>query len=216
MKPILARELLQDFTRWSPPHVGDDQPSASEPAEETPPRPTVFELEELERQAREEGFITGLAEGRAKAAEELREQRARLDALFESAARPLQMLDEVIEQELARLAMVVARRVLAQELRMAPELVVRAVREAAVFLPLAERELRVRLHPDDVALMRELDAVETAWQLLPDPSLERGDCLLESGRSRLDARVETRLSAVVDAVLGPDADSDDAADEVIA
>lgn len=215
MKPILARELLQDFTRWAPPHMGE-QPPAPPEEEEAPPRPTVFELEELERQAREEGFVTGLAEGRAKAAEELREHRARLEALFESVARPLQMLDEATEQELARLAMVAARRVLAHELRVSPALVVQAVREAAVSLPSAERDLRVRLHPDDVTLMRELDAVETHWQLLPDPALDRGDCLLESGRSRLDARVETRLAAVIDAVLGIDGDQDDDVDEVTA
>ena len=136
MKPILARELLQDFTRWAPPHMGE-QPPAPPEEEEAPPRPTVFELEELERQAREEGFVTGLAEGRAKAAEELREHRARLEALFESVARPLQMLDEATEQELARLAMVAARRVLAHELRVSPALVVQAVREAAVALPSA-------------------------------------------------------------------------------
>src|ERR1700761_8121845 len=203
MKPILARELLQDFTRWAPPHMGE-QPPAPPEEEEAPPRPTVFELEELERQAREEGFVTGLAEGRAKAAEELREHRARLEALFESVARPLQMLDEATEQELAH------------DLRVSPALVVQAVREAAVALPSAERDLRVRLHPDDVTLMRELDAVETHWQLLPDPALDRGDCLLENGRSRLDARVETRLAAVIDAVLGIDSDQDDDVDEVTA
>ncbi|HEY9130254.1 MAG TPA: flagellar assembly protein FliH [Dyella sp.] len=212
MKPILARELLQDFLRWEPPHVGDHQPPATPVEDETPPRPTVFELEELERQAREEGFVTGLAEGRAKAAEELREHRGRLEALFESIARPMQMLDDATEQELAQLAMVVARRVLAHELRTTPELIVRAVREAAVSLPAAERELRVRLHPDDVQLLRELDAVETTWQLLPDPALDRGDCVLESGRSRLDARIETRLAAVVDAVLGVDGQDEDASE----
>ena len=215
MKPILARELLQDFTRWAPPQMGE-QPPAPSAEEETPARPTVFELEELERQAREEGFVTGLAEGRAKAAEELREHRARLEALFESVARPLQMLDDATEQELARLAMVAARRVLAHELRVSPALVIQAVREAALALPSAERDLRVRLHPDDVTLMRELDAVETHWQLLADPALDRGDCLLESGRSRLDARVETRLAAVVDAVLGIDSDQNDDVDEVTA
>ncbi|MES1153475.1 MAG: FliH/SctL family protein [Rhodanobacter sp.] len=41
--------------------------------------------------------------------------------------------------------------------------------------------------------------------MLADPALSRGDCRLESERSRLDARVETRLAAMIDAVLGDDA-----------
>ena len=40
----------------------------------------------------------------------------------------------------------------------------------------------------------------------------RGDCVLESQRSRLDARVSTRLEAVIDAVIGDDLD--DGEDEV--
>jgi len=63
-------------------------------------------------------------------------------------------------------------------------------------------------------LLRSLDMVESHWQLMPDSSLQRGDCLLESERSRLDARVETRLAAVVDAVLGAEAEDTDEDDEV--
>ena len=71
------------------------------------------------------------------------------------------------------------------------------------------RVLEVRVHPDDLALLREHAVAEEHWQLLPDPALARGDCLLESERSRLDARVDTRLAAVVDAVLGMDEDDGD-------
>jgi flagellar assembly protein FliH len=90
---------------------------------------------------------------------------------------------------------------------MHPERIAQAVRQAVAALPAATRELRVRLHPDDLALLRELDAAEPHWQLQADPSLERGDCVLESERSRLDARVETRLAAMIDAVLGDEADT---------
>ena len=38
-----------------------------------------------------------------------------------------------------------------------------------------------------------------------DPALARGDCRLESEHSRLDARVETRLAAIIDALLGDEA-----------
>ncbi|HSN32149.1 MAG TPA: FliH/SctL family protein, partial [Ideonella sp.] len=122
--------------------------------------------------------------------------------LYDAAARPLQAFDEQAGQELARLAMLVAQRVIACELRLSPDLIARAVREAAGALPAAARELRVHLHPQDLALLHELGAAESHWQLFADPALARGDCQLESERSRLDARVETRLAAIVDAVLG--------------
>jgi len=194
-------DAAMDFRRWELPQVGA-APEPPAPADAPLPQPTVRELEALEQQARDEGRAAGLAEGRATAAQVLRERLAQLDAVCEAVARPLQAFDEHVAQELARLAMVVAGRVIARELQLSPELIVRAVREAANALPAATRELRVHLHPQDLALLRELDAAERHWQLLADPALARGDCRLESEHSRLDARLETRLAAVVDAVLG--------------
>lgn len=193
-----------DFQRWELPNVGAR--STASTAGNTPPQPTVRELAALEQQAREEGYAAGHAEGSAAAQQQLQRRMAELDALYDAAARPLQVLDEQTGQELARLAMVVAQRVIAHELQLSPALVVQAVRQAATALPAATRELRVHLHPADLALLRESGAAEGHWQLLADPALSRGDCRLESERSRLDARVETRLAAMIDAVLGEDAD----------
>lgn len=191
-----------DFQRWELPNVGTR--STASQAANTPPQPTVRELAALEQQAREEGYAAGRAEGLAAAQQQLRERMAQLDALYDAAARPLLALDEQTGQELVRLATIVASRVTTRELQLSPDLIARAVREAAAALPAATRELRVHVHPQDLALLQELGAAESHWQLLADPALARGDCQLESERSRLDARVETRLAAIVDAVLGDD------------
>ena len=193
-------DVTADFRRWELPNVGVG-PTASAAAN-APSQPTVRELAALEQQAREEGYAAGHAEGMAAAQQQLRQRLAELDALYDAAARPLQQLDEQTGQELAQLAMIVARRVIAHELQLSPALVVQAVRQAAGALPAATRELRVHLHPADLALLRESGAAETHWQLLADTTLARGDCRLESERSRLDARLETRLAAMIDAVLG--------------
>ena len=213
MNAVMNRDKLLPFERWLPPEVGE--PVAVEPTPEPVQQPTLRDLESIEQQAREEGYAAGHAQGMAEAQQILQERMQRLDALLDSAARPLRSMDELVELELTRLAMTVSRQVIAHELRTAPDLVVEAVRQAALALPSASGNLRVRLHPDDLALLRSLEMVESHWQLLPDNSLQRGDCLLESERSRLDARVETRLAAVVDAVLGAEAEGIDAdADEV--
>jgi len=199
MSAVLNRDAVAGYQRWEPPQVGGAPAPA--PAE-APNHPTVSDLEDLERQAREEGHAAGLAQGLAEARAQGRERVARLEAICAQAARPLDGLDAAVEQELAQLALLVARRVIAQELATRPDLIVQAVRQAAAALPAATRELRVRLHPEDLSLMRELEAAETHWQLVADPALKRGDCLLESERSRLDARLETRLAVMIDAVLG--------------
>ncbi|WP_114239973.1 flagellar assembly protein FliH [Dyella sp. C9] len=214
MNAVLTHDHFFAFERWQPPEVGDPEP-APEPVAEPVAQPTVRDLEEIQRQAHDEGYAAGHAEGMAAACDVINERIRRLDALLESAARPLHSMDELVELELARLAMTAARQVLSHELRSSPDLVVEAVRQAALALPASTGSLRVRLHADDLALMRTLGAAENHWHLVADPTLQRGDCILESERSRLDARVETRLAAVVDAVLGSDGEDLDAdADEV--
>lgn len=203
----MLNTATEDFQRWEMPNVGNPI-APKKPAAGEPSPPTVRELEALERQAREEGFgagqAEGLAEGRAAAQQQLREHMKVLDALCDAAARPLQLLDDEASGELAQLAAVVARRVIMHELKIAPELVAGIVRQAAATLPMATRELRVYLHPLDLALLQELGTAERHWQLLGDSTLSRGDCRFESERSRLDARVETRLAVVIDALLGED------------
>jgi flagellar assembly protein FliH len=212
MAGVVGCDKAADFERWVLPNIGipPPAPAASAPA----PQPTVFELEEIERVAREEGFAAGLAEGRAAARQQIDEQLARFESLCAAAARPLDALDDMTEQELARLATVMARRVVGRELQLDPSLIELAVREAAAALPSATRDLRVWVHPDDLTLLHELGVTEATWHLGARPTLSRGDCVLESERSRLDARVDTRLAAVIDAVLGNDVD--DGVDEVVA
>jgi flagellar assembly protein FliH len=207
MASVLSRDKIPLYDKWEPPTVGDHRPVAEpEPA----PGPTVYELEEIERQAREEGYTAGLAEGRAAAKSQLDERLARLEAICSAVARPLTTFDDATERELALLATVMAERVIGRELKLDPSLVALAIRKAADALPSATRELRVWVNPQDMDLLRELGADEPHWRFGADPKLQRGDCVLESARSRLDARVTTRLAAVVEAVLGDDLDESDA------
>ncbi len=197
-----SSEAVSCIRRWELPQVGNAPPVTKVAGAAA--QPTVSELEAIGQQAREEGYAAGHAEGLAAAQQHLQAQLIRFDALYASAARPLQTLDEQTEQELARLAMAVARRVIAHELTLSPELIVKAVRQAISALPASTRELRVYVHPDDLPLLKDSAAAEAHWKLFADPLLARGDCRLESERSRLDARVEARIAAVIDAVFSED------------
>ena len=75
---FFSREELKGFRRWELPEVGESKPAEPAP-EPTPALPTVADLEGLEREAREAGYAAGLAEGRAAARDELREQAALLE-----------------------------------------------------------------------------------------------------------------------------------------
>ena len=162
-------------------------------------------MQDLEAQAREEGHAQGLLEGRAAAKLELTQQVARLTAILGALARPLDDVDVEVEQDIAQLAMAVARQLIRRELKTSPDEVIASVREALAALPAAARDVRVSVHPDDALLIRShLGEAHAAgsWQLLDDPLISRGGCVINTDHSRIDARVETRLARVVGAVLG--------------
>lgn len=197
LQPILPREDIGTAERWTVPDVA--------PASRTneAARPTVAELEDLAEQARREGFEQGLAQGRDAARTELRVQTTRLGRLCDALAQPLADIDDAVESELAQLAVLIARRVIGHSIRTQPETLLPLVRELIAQLPAGTRHLRIHVHPDDAVLLREHlgDLDERGWRIEESAQLQPGDCQLTSDQSRLDARVATRLEAVVDAVL---------------
>lgn len=197
---VLAREQAHEFARWELPDVSSPGIGRARAAPAS-----VRHLEGLEAQAREEGFARGLAEGRKAADEELARKGRALVDLLDALAEPLRDVDAQVESELAQLAMAVARQLVRRELRTAPEEVIGALREALRALPAQARKVRVSVHPEDAALIRThlgLGEGERAWELVEDAMIARGGCLVRSEHSRVDARVESRLSAIAAAVLG--------------
>ena len=79
------------------------------------------------------------------------------------------------------------------------------IREAVGRLPAAARDVRVHLHPEDAAAIAERLAStgrERAWSVVEDPTLTRGGCLVRSENSQIDARLESRVNAIVSSMLG--------------
>lgn len=195
---VIQRESVGDGARrW-------EQPDLVAPAA---PLRTVRQLEALEEEARAEGYAKGLAEGRAQAAEELKQRVVEVESLLDALSQPLHDLDAEVEHQLVELALTVARQMVRRELRTRPDEVISVVRQALAALPASARHVRVQLHPEDAALVTSAlkageGSHEHAWEIREDPLLTRGGCLLHAESSHVDARVETRLGAVVAAVMG--------------
>lgn len=190
---------------WVPPEI--DGPVANRPS-----RHSKAELDQIGQAAWEEGFARGQEAGRAAALNlmqpQINAQKARVgqvQSILDMLAAPLSELDEAVAAELAHLACIIARHVVRRELRADPAQVIAAVREAVGLLPIVSRNVRVHLHPDDAAIVRERlsePQSERAWVVLEDPVLERGGCRVVTENSQIDARLESRIGAVIATVLG--------------
>lgn len=206
MSKIIPKEELDTIENWSLPEVNL---SAKREAAARPL--TARQIEELQQQAREEGFQIGRREGLEAGKKEIRARVHELDALMQTLAKPLDQLDAQIEDDLVQLALAVARQLVRRELRTDPGQVLAVVREAMAALPLAARNVRLHLHPEDAALVREtlsLSEGERSWSIVEDPVLTRGGCKVSSDTSQIDASVERRLHNVIANVLGGQRETD--------
>lgn len=178
------------------------------PSAEAKP-PTVEDIEQVHRQARESGYQEGFQAGRQagleagqregkaqgeKAAQQLLATAAKLDAA-------LAELDQAVTDELAALSLEIAREVLRQTLAIQPETVVGVVRDALTHLP--HQHANIYLHPDDAALVRSYagDQLSHAGHRIhEDGRLHRNDVLIEASGAQVDATLTSRWRRVVESL----------------
>jgi flagellar assembly protein FliH len=172
--------------------------------------PTVGGLVDLQAEAYKEAFEQGLAEGREEGRAQVHAQVEKLAGMFYDLAKPFEELDAEVERELLTLAMALARQIVRRELKADPTQIIGIIREAIGALPVAAREVRVHLHPEDAAVVRQNLAPtesERAWQIVEDPVMARGGCQITTATSRVDARLETRLGAILSELMGTERQS---------
>jgi flagellar assembly protein FliH len=198
MSEAADSEVLADpharFARWQMPvfeSASNDAPL------------TAQQLDDIETAAYEEGRQRGYADGVAAGRDEMQRQAERLRALIEQIARPLATLDDEVERALVDVACAVARRLVGDELAIAPERVVTLARIALAALPRDLRDVRLYLHPQDAALARdELQPPPEAesFRILDDAALMRGDCRVQTESAYLDARLDARVALLAAAI----------------
>lgn len=194
----------------APPAAAD---GAGETARVTAEHRLAGERERVLAAAREEGLAVGRQEGRRQAYEESRQAAAAVLAEAEALlkeARALRReavevrsraLDEVRE-EIVRLAVEMARRILRRELSLQPEEIVRMV--AGLLAEAREQdEMDLLVSPGDAVLLEgqkeDLLAGLRSTQrvrIVPDPSVAAGGAVLETPGGTWDARVESQLKAL--------------------
>ncbi len=167
--------------------------------------PTAAEIEQWREQARAEGYQQGMQQASA----EITQQSEQLRQIIEFFDRPLQSLNEEVEEQLSLLAVVLAQQLVRREIRADPGELIGVIREAVQMLPANSRKIRIYLHPEDAELVRhalQLDEhdEDLNWKLVEEPMISRGGCEIKSDRSVINVTLENRLQALAASVLGGD------------
>jgi hypothetical protein len=110
-------------------------------------------------------------------------------------------LSQQLEARAADLALLVARRVIARELRTQPDIVVDLVRQGLEVLN-ARDQVRVHLGPEFAVvrevLIQQLGAKGTSTDVIIDPSLPAYGCVVETDIGSVDESIESRFAMLTD------------------
>ncbi len=200
---------------WLPPRVVDESPNTDTASHSNPGYMTAAGLEEIQKQAYEEAFEKGRREGLLAGKEELAKRISHLDIILSGFAEPYNNLDDEVVSDMADLVISMLRQLVRREIRTDPGQIIAIVRDAVASLPTASSKVYLHLHPEDVAMVRDtlsLTDDERNWQLVDDPIISMGGCLVRTEYSQVDARVETRIAKLIAQVFGDDRARDNGKD----
>jgi flagellar assembly protein FliH len=162
----------------------------------------------VRERAYQEGFHQGLTDGRRRAEEAMSKMVQDIkDILSEAEAERAAIINST-EREIVELALEIAKRVVAAELRLNPEVVVAIAKEALVLVR-DRPHILVQVHPDDLETCKQarqqlevLVPDGAALRILPDIRIERGGCVINTGQGVVDATFGSRWAAVIESMKG--------------
>jgi len=160
--------------------------------------PSAEKLPLLLQEAHDKGF----ADGRREAEESLNGVCRSLSAAIESINELRARIIRESEDDLLRLAMMVAKQIIRQELSQDRKILARFVCEATTGIN-GQNDIVICFHPEDylaVSANRQhyLAGIDDKMQVCikSDDSVSVGGCVVETPTGQIDARVETQLAEI--------------------
>lgn len=192
--------------RWMPAPL-DVVVSTTAPEEQAPPPvpPTLEEIQAIQDAAYREGLKRGLAEGHAEGfaqgQAEVRRLAAQMEGILDNFSRPLDRLENEVIAALSELAVRIAGALVGRAYQTDPVLLQELATTALDAVGGAQREVELRLHPDDIAALTPVLAMTAHTRLTADTSLTRGDLRVHAESVRIDGTLEARLRGALETVL---------------
>ena len=192
--------------RWMPAPL-DVVVSTTAPEEQAPPPvpPTLEEIQAIQDAAYREGLERGLAEGHAEGfaqgQAEVRRLAAQMEGILDNFSRPLDRLENEVIAALSELAVRIAGALVGRAYQTDPVLLQELATTALDAVGGAQREVELRLHPDDIAALTPVLAMTAHTRLAADTSLTRGDLRVHAESVRIDGTLEARLRGALETVL---------------
>ena len=155
-------------------------------------------LARLEREAYEQGFEQGRKDGLALETRQMEEKGKQFDALFSEINQLKGRIYIETESDMLKLSMLIAKRVIHEEIQTNNHIIGKTIEAAAAFL-VDKSRIRIKIGPEDMSevkgLLPDFAAMSKGgqFQLIEDHTIHRGGCIMETGFGRINATIEDQL-----------------------
>lgn len=175
------------------------------------------QVQETLQQSREEGFQTGYKTGYDESFKKIQEDFIRqiksIDMIAQSAYKVKKEIISSSELEILQLTIAIAEKIVKQQLETSPETILSIVR--AVIHELKDKEeIKIIVNPVHVEylynfseeLKNSINGLESV-KIIKDKTIPIDGIIVESGESRIDARLETQIAQITKHLLNEAAEN---------
>ncbi|RKY72254.1 MAG: hypothetical protein DRQ24_05420 [Candidatus Latescibacterota bacterium] len=158
-------------------------------------------------QAYAKGFEEGKTLGIKLSEEKVAEAIGNFSSIIQSIELQQKKLFRQTEKLVIQLALAVAEKIIDSEVTVNKEIILNVVRKAIEHL-VDKTNLLIKVNPEDLKLVREH---RQDWLVLAggsgnlivnaDPSLRRGDCVIETDSGQVNARIEKQLDVLKQTIV---------------
>ncbi len=209
---FIPREEIDAVAAWSFSSMDAGQTAPAPLAEPEPEPQPPIDLELMLQEARQQAYAEGFQHGHDAGSQETRdaleavirrsaeETAVRMGQLLHSMGDQLIAAEQHIARQILELSCDIARQVVRQEIKVNTRHLRAVIGEALEQMVEDGLPATVRMNPEDLALMKGalLETLgENAPELVADPDISPGGCLIQSPSSVVDATIEKRWARAV-------------------
>lgn len=189
-------------SHFKPTSATCSDPAPEPESEQAPLKEKGPSVEAIKESAFQKGFIEGKRVG-------FESGTKKADPVINSLSEALGQLEnirkqihEALEEEVARLALAIAKKIVCHEIKTDQETVICIAREA---LSRVENpgKVKIKLHPDDLQFIKDTQSQLSRFlynvesiRFEAEASIQNGGCLIETDMGDLDARIEKQFQAI--------------------
>lgn len=150
----------------------------------------------------QEAYQKGYQEGHHAAMVELSGSLKTIRSVAAKAVEEKWKYIKAIEGNIVELSLEIAEKVIAERIKLDPEVILNIARKALMVA--AEREhIQIRVNPDDLEVLKahkddltgSMDGIQKI-EVIADRRVGRGGCILETSAGNVDARIQSQLSQI--------------------